>query len=66
MMEGIEVLSIGSIGVNQVFNWNVAIIGGIFLGIFFGILIGLTTDNVIRGLVTFLLVGAFFWFLTWY
>ena len=33
MMEGIEVLSVGSIGINQVFNWDVAIAGGIILGI---------------------------------
>lgn len=63
MMEGIEILSVGSIGVNQVFNWDAAIIGGLFLGILFGIWIGLTTDNVVCGLVAFLVVGVLFGFL---
>lgn len=60
MMEGIEVLSIGSIGINQVFNWNAAIAGGLVLGILFSIWICLASDSVICGLIAFLVIGAFF------
>lgn len=60
MMEGIEVLSIGSIGINQVFNWNVAIAGGLFFGVFLGIWMGLLTKNIIGGLAAFLVLGALF------
>ena len=60
MMEGIEVLSVGSIGINQVFNWDVAIAGGIFLGIILSVWIGLATESVVGGLVSFLVMGAFF------
>lgn len=60
MMEGIEVLSIGSIGVNQVFNWDMAIAGGLFFGILLSIWTGLATKSVIGSLVTFLVLGALF------
>ena len=59
-MEGIEVLSVGSIGINQVFNWDVAIAGGIFLGIILSVWIGLATESVVGGLIGFLIMGAFF------
>lgn len=55
MMEGIEVLSVGSIGVNQVFNWNAAIAGGIILGILCGLYIFLNTDNFLLGYITFII-----------
>ena len=57
MMEGIEVLSVGSIGINQVFNWDIAIAGGLFLGIFIGIWFGLSTDSVISGCIGFLIMS---------
>lgn len=60
MMEGIEVLSIGSIGINQVFNWDIAIAGGLFFGILLSIWMGLATKSVIGGLVAFLVLGALF------
>ena len=63
MMEGIEILSTGSIGINPVFNWNAAIAGGLFFGILLGIWMGLVTKSIIGGLAAFLVLGALFSFL---
>lgn len=50
MMEGVEILSVGNIGVNPVFNWTTAIIGGILLGLVTASIMGWRESSV----------GAFF------
>ena len=50
MMEGVEILSVGNIGVNPVFNWTAAIIGGILLGLVTASVMGWQESSV----------GAFF------
>ena len=50
MMEGVEILSVGNIGVNPVFNWTAAIIGGILVGLVTAFVMGWKENSV----------GAFF------
>lgn len=61
-MEGIEVLSIGSIGVNQVFNWDAAIIGGLVLGFLCSLYGFFSTDSPLVGIAIFVIMGLFFGF----
>ena len=60
-MEGIEILSIGEIGINPVlFNWPAAIIGGILLGLVCALGAGAAEDSVGLFIVAFILCAPFF------
>lgn len=59
-MEGIEILSIGEIGINPVFNWPMAIIGGILLGAIPALCAGASEDSVGLFVVMFILCAPFF------
>lgn len=59
-MEGIEILSIGEIGINPVFNWPMAIIGGILLGAIPALCAGAFEDSVGLFVVMFILCAPFF------
>lgn len=63
MMEGIEILSIGSIGINQVFNWNAAIAGGLVLGFLCSLYGFFNTDSPLVGIAVFVIMGLFFGFI---
>ena len=63
MMEGIEVLSIGSIGINQVFNWNAAIAGGLVIGFLCCLYAFFSTDSPLFGIFMFITVGLFVGFI---
>lgn len=60
MMEGIEILSIGEIGINPVFNWSAAIIGGILLGLFTAVVIGCQEDSISAFFFGLVLSAPFF------
>jgi len=60
MMEGIEILSIGEIGVNPVFNWTAAIIGGVLIGLIAAFFIGLSEDSLGLFIIMFILWTPFF------
>lgn len=60
-MEGIEILSVGEIGINPVlFNWSAAIIGGILLGLVCALGAGAAEDSVGLFIVAFILCALFF------
>lgn len=59
-MEGIEILSIGEIGINPVFNWSAAIIGGILIGLIFAFCTGIAENSVGLFIVMFILCTSFF------
>lgn len=60
MMEGIEILSIGEIGINPVFNWPIAIIGGVLVGLIPAFVAGIGDESIGLFLVTFILCAPFF------
>lgn len=62
-MEGIEVLSIGSIGINQVFNWEAAIVGGLVLGFLCSLYAFFSTDSPLVGITIFISLGLFLGFI---
>lgn len=62
-MEGIEVLSIGSIGINQVFNWEAAIAGGLVLGFLCSLYAFFSTDSLLFGITIFIIMGLFLGFI---
>ena len=61
-MAGIEILSIGEIGVGSAFNWGMAILGGCFAGLFAGVMEAMIEDDIAFGfiifIITFLIAGA--------
>lgn len=59
-MEGIEILSIGEIGINPVFNWTAAIICGILLGLIPSFFAGVSENSVGLFVVMFILCAPFF------
>ena len=60
MMEGIEILSIGEIGINPVFNWSAAIIGGILTGLVITFCVSASKESVGLFVVMFILCVPFF------
>lgn len=44
-MEGVEILAIGEMGINECFNWSVAIFGGLSIGIIAGLLMGAAEND---------------------
>ena len=44
-MEGVEILAIGEMGINECFNWSVAIFGGLAIGIIAGLLLGAAENS---------------------
>ena len=50
MMEGIEVLAIGTMGIGSTVNWGLIIIVGLICGGIMGMVIGLDTRNIFLGL----------------
>ena len=60
MMEGIEILSIGEIGINPVFNWTMAIILGILLGLIPAFYIGAVENSVGVFILIFAIFALFF------
>lgn len=59
-MEGIEILSVGEIGINPVFNWWAAIVGGILFGLIPAFYAGASEDSVGLFIVMFILCAPFF------
>lgn len=59
-MEGIEILSIGEIGISPVFNWTAAIICGILFGLIPSFLAGISENSVGLFFVMFILCTLFF------
>ena len=59
-MEGIEILSIGEIGINPVFNWTAAIIGGILIGLIPSLYAGAAENSVGLFIIMFALCAPFF------
>lgn len=54
-MEGIEILSIGEIGINPVFNWSAAIIGGVLIGLIPSLYAGAAENSVSLFIIMFAL-----------
>lgn len=44
-MEGVEILAIGEIGINECFNWSVAIFGGLAFGIIASLLLAAAEND---------------------
>ena len=44
-MTGVEILAIGEMGINECFNWPVAIFGGLTVGIIASLLIGAAEND---------------------
>ena len=59
-MEGVKILSIGEIGINPVFNWTAAIIGGALIGLVFALCVGASENSIGLFVVTFILCALFF------
>ena len=59
-MEGIEILSIGEIGINPVFNWTAAIIGGILIGLIPAFCAGIDGRSIGHFIVMLILCAPFF------
>lgn len=58
MMEGIEVLAVGSIGAGPIlYNWGIAITVGLLVFILFGFLIYLNTDNLASAILLSIIIG---------
>lgn len=61
-MTGVEILSIGEIGVDHAFNWLIAILGGGFIGLVVGFIGAATEDSIGFGvflsIVVFILAGT--------
>ena len=60
MMEGIEILSIGEIGINPVFNWPAAIICGILLGLMPAFYAGIAEHSIGLFIVIFIFCAPLF------
>ena len=60
MMEGIEILSVGEIGINPVFNWSAAIIGGVLIGLIFAFLADAAENSVGCFMIMFVLCTPIF------
>ena len=58
-MEGIEILSIGEIGINPVFNWTAAI-GGILIGLIPAFYVSIDDKSIKHFIVMFILCAPFF------
>ena len=62
MMEGIEVLATGTMGIGSTANWGLIIVVGLFIGGMVGIIVGFCDYSVLSGLgiglLVFLLVGS--------
>ena len=56
MMEGVEILSIGEIGVDHAFNWLMAILGGGFIGLVIGFMGAAMEDSVGFGTILFIAI----------
>ena len=59
-MEDVEILSVGKIDVNPVFNWLAAIIGGVLIGLIPALYAGLSEESVGLFIVTFAFYAPFF------
>ena len=60
MMEGIEILSIGEIGINPVFNWPMALILGILIGAIPAFYISTVENSVGLFIILFVVFASFF------
>lgn len=57
-MTGVEILSIGEIGVGSAFNWLMAILGGGLIGLFMGFLGAAMEDNIGFGMILFIAISV--------
>lgn len=55
-MTGVEILSIGEIGVDPTFNWLMAILGGGFIGLVIGFMGAAMEDSVGFGTILFIAI----------